>query len=213
MKILIYDCEIANAIASRDEPIIPNVRYCKGFEDFAGMGIACVTAYDYHMDQYRVFFEDNLGDFAALQEESDLIVGFNNNRFDDQLMAANGIEIDEEKTYDILQEIWFAAGHGYMHQHDRFIPKVHGGRSLDAVMEVNFKLRKTGTGARAPVLWQQNKRGQVVDYGLTDTWLTKTCLDSIMKTGNLIDPKTGKRLVMVLPQDRVPGDEESALSP
>ena len=169
MKILIYDCEIANAVPQRKDPIIPNIHYCKGWEDFQGMGIACVTAYDYHLEQYRVFLEDNLNDFAALVDDSDLIVGFNNNRFDDDLVAVNGIVIDPEKTYDILQEIWFAAGHGYVRKRDDFEFKVHGGYSLDNVVQVNFKLSKSGKGAAAPILWQQNKRGQVIDYGLTDT--------------------------------------------
>lgn len=204
MKILIYDCEIANAIAHRNEPIIPNINYCKGWDDLQGMGIACVTAYDYSMDQYRVFFEDNLNDLDALVDDSDLIVGFNNNRFDDDLMAVNGIVIDPDKTYDILQEIWYAAGHGYVRRRDAFEFKIHGGYSLDSVAEVNVKVKKSGKGAHAPILWQQNKRGQVVDYGLTDTWLTKKVFDKILTNAKLIDPKSGRSLDLVKPMDRMP---------
>lgn len=204
MKILIYDCEIANAVPQRKERIIPNIHYCKGWDDFQGMGIACVTAYDYHLEQYRVFLEDNLNDFAALVDDSDLIVGFNNNRFDDDLVAVNGIVIDPDKTYDILQEIWFAAGHGYVRKRDDFEFRIHGGYSLDNVVQVNFKLAKSGKGAAAPILWQQNKRGQVIDYGLTDTWLTKRTMDQILLTGRLIDPKTGRALDLAKPLDRLP---------
>ncbi len=210
MKILIYDCEIANAVPQRTESIIPNIRYCKGWGDFQGMGIACVTAYDYHLDQYRIFLEDNLNDFAALVDDSDLIVGFNNNRFDDDLVAVNGVVIDPDKTYDILQEIWHAAGHGYVRDRDAFNFKIHGGYSLDAVMNVNFKLKKSGKGAAAPILWQQNKRGQVIDYGLMDTWLTKRCFDRILAAGRLIDPKTGRSLDLAKPMDRLPEPDPTA---
>lgn len=188
MKILIYDCEIANAIATKDDRIIPNIRYCKGFHDFDGMGIAVVTAYDYHMDQYRIFFEDNLADFDALQEDAELVVGYNNVHFDDKLMAANGVEIAEGKSWDIFEAIQHASGE-----------KFRKGRKLDDVTNVNLKLRKTGGGAAAPILWQQNKRGQVVDYGLTDTWLTKRILDLILETGGLIDPASGKHLDISIP--------------
>jgi len=210
MKILIYDCEIANAVPQRRESIIPNINYCKGWSDFQGMGIACVTAYDYHLEQYRVFLEDNLNDFAALVDDSDLIVGFNNNRFDDDLVAVNGIVINPDKTYDILQEIWLAAGHGYVRDRDAFEYKIHGGYSLDNVVQVNFKLSKSGKGAAAPILWQQNKRGQVIDYGLTDTWLTKRTFDQILATGQLLAPKTGRTLDLAKPLDRLPERDPTA---
>ena len=39
----------------------------------------------------------------------------------------------------------------------------------------------------------------MVDYGLTDTWLTKKLLDLILETGGLIDPASGKRLDISIP--------------
>jgi hypothetical protein len=204
MKILIYDTEIANAIPHRREPIIPNIHYAKGWDDYQGMGIACVSAYDYHAGQFRIFLEDNLNDLAALIDDSDLIVGFNNNRFDDDLMAVNGVVFDPEKTYDILQEIWEAAGHGKVLTRDGFNFKVHGGYSLDAVVHVNLNVRKNvAKSQQAPILWQQNKKGTVIDHALTDSVLTKRIFDQILETGSVIDPKTGKKLNLANPLERL----------
>lgn len=189
MRAIIYDCEIKNAIPQKDEPIRPNIHYCKGWQDFLGMGIAVITVYDYHLNQYRIFCEDNLSDFAALVDDSDLIIGFNSIHFDNKLIAAHGIEFDPAKNWDLYVEAKAAANAG---QYDK-------GYKLDDFVFVNFKLKKKQSGAFAPIMWQQGKIGQVIDYGLTDTWLTKMCIDQIVETGGLIDPRTGKPLSLNIP--------------
>lgn len=195
MKVVIYDCEIKKAILGRKDDVLPNIEYCNGWRDFQGMGISVATAYDYHADQYRIFCDDNMPEFKILADSSDLIVGYNSNQFDDNLMAFNHVPIDIAKTYDILQEIWEACGCGKVEPpHKPFIPRTHGGYTLDAVCEVNLGLKKSGHGALAPVDWQRGKIGTTIDYGLRDTWLTKKVFDLIIDTGTLIDPKSGKKI-------------------
>lgn len=188
-KAIIYDCEIKNAIPDKNEPIRPNVVYCKGWKDFLGMGIAVITVFDYHMGQYRIFCEDNLNDFAALVDDSELIIGFNSIHFDNNLVAAHGIEIDPRKNWDLYVEAKEAAGAG----------KFDKGYKLDDFVQINFRIKKKQSGAMAPILWQQGKKGQVIDYGLTDTWLTKRCIDLIVETGSIMDPRTGRQLSLSIP--------------
>jgi len=88
---LIYDIEIKRAIAINGVPERPGIDYCFGWDDVEGMGISCVCAYDYWQDRYRVFMEDNLAEFNALAVMRVPLVGFNNIKFDNAVLMANGL--------------------------------------------------------------------------------------------------------------------------
>lgn len=188
---LVYDCEIINAIPSRNEPEQVGISYCHGWRDFANMGISVIGAYDYATDRNRVFCRDNFDEFAALVRER-TPVAFNGHAFDDQLVRANGIEI--EGTYDMLVEVWAGVGLG-----PQFNPRTHGGYGLDPICEANFGMRKTGNGALAPILWQQGKRSAVIDYCMNDVAMEAHLLDHIIKVGWIVCPKTGKTIVVRRP--------------
>ena len=55
-------------------------------------------------------------------------------------------------------------------------------------------MKKTGYGGNAPVLWQQGKIGQVIDYCLNDVYLTTLLYFKIMSQGYIINPKTNRKL-------------------
>ena len=182
---IIYDCEIIKAIPPKNpQDIIPGIEYCEGWRDFKGMGISVIAVYDYLQQRYSVYLEDNMEEFLRLAYSTDVVVGFNSLSFDNNLVAANGIDIDEENSYDILVEIWKAAGLS-----PTFKYPSHIGYSLDSMCETNFGIKKTGSGALAPILWQQGKYGQVIDYCLHDVWMTKKLLDQICIRGRLLSSK------------------------
>lgn len=189
MRAIIYDCEIKNAIPTKDEPIRPNINYCKGWTDFLGMGIAVISVYDYHVGQYRIFCEDNLNDFAALVDDSDLVITFNGEHFDNKLIGAHGIEFDPSKNWDLYKIAKEAAGAG---RYDK-------GYKLDDFAYINLRVSKKQSGAVAPILWQQGKIGAVIDYGLTDSWLLKKLVDIVVETGALTDPRTGRKISLSIP--------------
>ena len=147
---LIYDCEIIKAIQGKNEELRQGIEYCQGWRDFENMGISCIGAYDYEEDRYRVFCADNFADFQSLVDGHDVIVGFNSIGFDNKLCAANAILVPDEKSYDILVEVWLAAGLGPLFEYPS-----HIGFGLDAICQANFGQKKTGHGAVAPVQWQQ----------------------------------------------------------
>lgn len=197
MKCVIYDIEIVKAIPDRKQIPDPHVLYCDGWHDHENMGISVVGAYDYNEDRYRVFFEDNKEEFNSLIKNSDLLITFNGLSFDNKVIESNWFPVpDDTDHYDILVETW--AAHGLS---STFNYKTHGGFSLDTLSEVNFGQKKTGNGALAPVHWQKNRRGTVVDYCLQDIRLTKLLFDRIVKFGNLISPKTSKLVNLRNPYD------------
>ncbi len=188
MDYLIYDIEIIRC--PQPYPEDPSIECCGGWRDFAGMGIACLCAYDSKEDRYRVFLEDNLQDFHQLALKRELVIGFNSLAFDDRLLAANGIEVKTD--YDVLVEAWKAAG-----LPPYFVRGKSGGFSLGALCEATFGVGKSGSGALAPVLWQRGERGQVIDYCLHDVWLTRRLFDL---RDMLVHPKTGGTLMLRGPE-------------
>lgn len=185
MQIIVYDIEIKKAILGRNEEPIEGIEYCQGWSDHTGMGISSITAYDYAKNRMRVFMDDNMGEFALMVQEADLIVGFNSIAFDNKVCRANGIAIPEGRDYDILVELWAAAG---LPRH--FAGKQSGGFGLDATCDANFGLKKTGNGALAPVLYQRGQYGALLDYNINDVYLTARLLDKIIaQKGVLNDPR------------------------
>ena len=182
---IIYDCEIKKGIAPKGQKQ-PGVEYCDGWRDFDRMGISVVGVYDYEEGRYRVFMDDNFDELQDLLNASRVIVGFNNWKFDDKLLGATGLNIDKTKSYDLLAEIWRAAGLNPQEFH----PGTHGGYSLGDCCLTNFGVGKKGHGAQAPVLYQMGRLGELIDYCLHDIFLTKMLLDKVILTGSLISPRS-----------------------
>lgn len=181
---LVYDCEIEKAILGKNETPVEHVQYCQGWRDFDHMGISVIGAYDFNERRYRVFCKDNLDQFQNLVNKHNIVAGFNSIAFDNQLCAANGILIPKEKSYDLLVEIWKAAGLSPTFQYPS-----HMGFSLDAVCGVNLGYAKSGNGAAAPRHWQLGKIGTVIDYCLNDVRLTCEILSLIEAQHWIYDPR------------------------
>jgi hypothetical protein len=171
---IIVDVEIKKAILGRGEEPLPGVEYCDGWRDFISMGIACVCTFDLRTRLSRVFLEEDLQGLQAYLSQH-ATGGFNTRRFDNQLLAAHGVQV-ADLHYDMLEQIWVALGLNP----DRFVPKTHGGWSLDAVAGNTLGQQKSGNGALAPVWWQQGQRGRVIDYCLRDVWLEAQLLSHIV---------------------------------
>ena len=188
---IIFDLEIKRAILGKNETPYPDVEYCSGWKAYQDMGISVICAYDYGEDRYRVFCEDNLPQFQFLVNRHNTIVGFNNISFDNSVCKANGLIVPENKSFDLLREIRKVAGLG-----PKFQFPSHMGYGLDAVIKATFPEcgGKTGHGAMAPIHWQRGQIGNVIDYCMTDVWLTKLLMDSVLENRAIINPKTQKPL-------------------
>lgn len=193
MNPITYDIEIARAVPPADDADrAPGIEYCAGWEDHAGMGIALITAYDIWTAEPRVFMPDNLAAFAALVHERDAIIGFNNWRFDDRILEVNGIAIAEGKSIDLAALIWRAAG----------IPQGEhpSGMGLEAICQANKLPGKRGKGDMAPILYQTDRIGELVDYGLTDTLCTLRLYRYLQINGGCRDPRNGEWLNVTVPR-------------
>lgn len=188
---IIYDIEIVKAIPPKnEEDRIEGIEYCEGWHDHTNMDIACICAYDYETNRYRVF--TNTLEFLGLVWDSNrTLIGFNNINFDNKVIRADSHHvIDSSICYDILQKIWAALGHGPEFNHE-----THAGYGLDACCKANFGLGKTDWGGNAPVLWQQGRYGEVIDYCLEDVRLTKMLFEKIDNDKYIINPKDPDKVI------------------
>ena len=179
---LIYDIEIVKAIPDRNGERLPDINYCEGWDDKASMGVSVICAYDITDDRYRVFTKECFKDFEELASEN-LLIGFNSIHFDDEVLKHEGINVRTQ--YDLLQELWVAAGLGRDFQYPS-----HAGFGLNATAQANEMGNKTGWGGYAPVQWQRGEYGSVIDYCLEDVRLTWHLVRQVLDVGALRDPRS-----------------------
>lgn len=183
---VVYDLEIARAIQGRGEERLPDVDYCDGWSDYAGMGVACCCAVDLLTGQAHVYLADNLADFALLAADRRYVMGFNSQAFDDLVMAAAGVEVTT--NYDLKVE-----AQGVVN--GKRVP----GRRLDDFVRVNLGVSKPiQNHAMLPVMWQRGERGTVIDECLSDVYLTAAL---IQRLPVLIDPVTMQPITLRAPID------------
>jgi hypothetical protein len=186
-NIIVYDLEVIKAIPTK-EPRIKGIEYAESWQDHANMGVSVIGAYDFAADRYRVFTKDNWDEFVELAIDDSTMAGFNSIPFDNAVLKAAGIvDIPENQCYDLLREIWKAAGLGPI-----FLYPSHAGYSLDAVAKANGIKGKTGHGALAPVDWQRENIGKVIDYCLMDVAITAKLIKLVIAQGELRSPVTGE---------------------
>ncbi len=187
---IIYDIEIQKLIPPKTGERLPDFAYCEGWTDYVGMGLACAVIYDAARQEYHVFDEFDLDKLKNRLDRADIICGFNNLNFDNNVLAAYDISIPRHKNYDILLEVAKAAG----------TPDNYSGLSLDAIASANLNLKKSGNGADAPKWYQSGSYGKLFNYCLADVRLTKQILDRIIETGHLINPRNNKWIRVRRPQ-------------
>jgi len=198
MSYLFYDCEIINLIPDRKIPNDPNYTYCKGWGDYAHMGISVLG---FHSSFDRLAYlagEDIVNpdpkiDFNAYIKSHDFVIGFNSKSFDDKLCICNGIQI--KTHYDLLDQIrlaafgttaWQGTPGGYTY-------------TLGAIAAANG-MAKTGSGELAPKLWQDGKKQEVINYCLNDVQL-EFDIFNLGINGLLIDPNNQKLLTIPTPEN------------
>lgn len=192
MPILVLDTEIKKAIIKEGETRIEGIEYCAGFDDFENMGISCLGVYDFMEDRNLIFMDDNMDQLRDLIKERELFVGFNNVRFDNQLWTANGIHIPEDRSYDLLLDMWNSMGFT-----EEFSKDTHAGYGLDATSSANLGAGKNDNPAMAPVNYQRGEFGKLIRYQMGDVDLTRQLFIRAVNHGGLINPRTGEHLDML----------------
>ena len=125
------------------------------------VSVACI--YDYLTGQYESFEEKELIRLDKRIREADLLIGFNIRRFDLPVLAPYLFSpIETLPVLDLMEAAEKERGHR---------------ASLESIAQPTLKLRKTGSGFDALVLFREGKMEQLKSYCLNDVRLTKEVYD------------------------------------
>lgn len=156
-------------------------------------GISALIAHDSETDQYLLYDDHTLSDFALVVEQPGVVlVGFNSKEFD--LSVIQGIlcrRLGVKYHIDIFDLIAQAL--------EREGRKRERGWKLGDNARRTMGLAKSGQGARAPELAREHRYAELFTYCQDDVILTRQLLDYIRRHGGVLD-NDGSLLELDVPE-------------
>lgn len=136
------------------------------------MGISVAVLYDASADRYLSFREDEIDRLVERIFDLDLVIGFNNKRFDNRVLSAyTSRRLNELPALDILEEIYTQLGYRL---------------SLDRLAENTLGVRKDGNGLLA-LQWYKEGRFDLIDkYCRKDVEITLDLFRYGLEQGHLL---------------------------
>ena len=123
------------------------------------MGISCIVLYDSGTDRFYEYLENEVEAFIERLKTLDLVIGFNNKRFDNQVLSGySDFNFNSLATLDILEEVHNQLGFRL---------------SLDNLASVTLGSQKSADGLQALVWWKEGKIREIIDYRKMDVEITR----------------------------------------
>ncbi len=134
--------------------------------------ISVVGAYNFRNNKYTAYTVDELDNLWKDIKDSQMLVGFNSNKFDIPILQRYAdFDIKKEiKSIDILEEIKRSFGRRI---------------KLDLIAKGTLGKGKSGHGLKAVDLWKEGKYEEVKKYCLDDVKITKEVYEYALKYGKL----------------------------
>src|SRR5688572_6141882 len=130
-----------------------------GWERIRDMRMSVGVTYSAAREEYRVYAEKQVDDLVKELARADLIVGFNNLRFDYEVLHYYTIlDLTQIPTLDVLVELQ---------------KKLEHRLSLDAVAAATLGVEKTSEGMQAIQWYRQGKLMDIAEYCCYDVKLTR----------------------------------------
>ncbi|MGA2864673.1 MAG: ribonuclease H-like domain-containing protein [Verrucomicrobiota bacterium] len=130
-----------------------------GWDNISRMGMSLGVTYSTQRGEYRIYAEKQVNDLIADLQRADLVVGFNNLRFDYQVLYAyTTLDLRQLPTLDLLVELHHQLQHRL---------------SLEAIATATFGLEKTAQGLQAIQWYRQGKLLELAEYCCYDVKLTR----------------------------------------
>ena len=141
-----------------------------GSRDPKKLHISCLCAYSYNQCELLSFTESQLPDFWKMVEQCQMVVGFNNHGFDDQVLSAYFPEMAKVQSFDILAEV---------HKNLGFRIK------LDNIAQATLGAAKSGDGLHAIELYAQGKIEELIQYCMDDVKITQELYEYGKNNGHI----------------------------
>lgn len=136
------------------------------------MLVSVAVVYDSGLDDYLVFREGEVERLIAHLRTFDLVVGFNNKRFDNQVLSGYGCnDLASLPTVDILEQVQRRLGYRI---------------SLNSLAEHTLGVKKSADGLMALKWYKEGRIDKIIDYCRQDVQVTRDLFLFGLKNGYLL---------------------------
>jgi DEAD/DEAH box helicase domain-containing protein len=130
-----------------------------GWDKISAMRMSVGVTYSTATGGYRIYGEKQVDDLIKELQRADLVVGFNNLRFDYEVLHGyTTMDLRQLPTLDMLVELQNKLQHRL---------------SLDSIATATFGVEKTAEGLQAIEWYRQGKLMDIAEYCCYDVKLTK----------------------------------------
>ena len=130
-----------------------------GWDKISSMGMSVGVTYSTLDGGYRIYGEKQVGELVAALQRADLVVGFNNLRFDYEVLHGyTPLDLRQLPTLDMLVDLQNRLQHRL---------------SLDSIATATFGVEKTAEGMQAIEWFRQGKLMEIAEYCCYDVKITR----------------------------------------
>lgn len=123
------------------------------------MGVSVAVLYDVGSDSFFTYRENEVSGLINHLKRLDLVVGFNNKRFDNRVLSAyTTLDLNSLPTFDILDEVKNRLGYRL---------------SLDSLAEHTLGVKKSGHGLLALKWYKEGRIDKIIEYCRKDVEITR----------------------------------------
>ena len=143
-----------------------------GWDKKSAMGMSLGVTYSTGTGKYEIFSESRVEDLIRLLNHADLVVGYNNRRFDyEVLMAYTILDLPHHlPTLDLLEVVEASAGHR--------LP-------LDSIAQATLGVGKIAEGLDAIRWWREGRMMDIAEYCCFDVKVTRMVHEYAVNHGEL----------------------------
>ena len=130
-----------------------------GWGNISKMGMSVGVTYSTAAGEYKIYGEKQVNDLITDLQRADLVVGFNNLRFDYEVLHGyTAFDLTQLPTLDMLVILNDTLGHRL---------------SLDSIATATFNVEKTAEGLQAIRWFKDGKLAEIAEYCCYDVKITK----------------------------------------
>ncbi len=130
-----------------------------GWDKISRMGMSIGVTYSTGRGEYRIYGEKQVNDLIQELQRANLVVGFNNLRFDYEVLHGyTPLDLRQLPTLDLMVEL-----------HNKLQHRL----SLDSIAMATFGLEKTAQGMQAILWFREGKLLDIAEYCCYDVKLTR----------------------------------------
>ena len=130
-----------------------------GWRNISRMGMSVGVTYSTSRGGYKIYDESHINDLIQELQRADLVVGFNNIRFDYEVLHGyTPLDLRQLPTLDMLVELESKLQHRV---------------SLDAIATATFGVEKTAEGMQAIQWFKEGRLLEIAEYCCYDVKITR----------------------------------------